>query len=90
MFKRNFLSRGSLDLFLNAVDALALGEELIHIRAKKPVDRTIDRPSAAMRNFWKFINVGMVNVLIALVGVGGAFVRRRRREIYTMQFDRDS
>lgn len=90
MFRRNFLSRGSLDLFLNAVDALALGEELIHIRAKKPVDRTIDRPSAATRNFWKFINVGLVNFFIAFVGVGGAFFRRRSRETYTIQYNRDS
>jgi ABC-type uncharacterized transport system involved in gliding motility auxiliary subunit/ABC-type transport system involved in cytochrome c biogenesis permease component len=90
MFKRNFLSQGSVDLFLNAVDALALGEELIHIRAKKPVDRAIDRPSAAVRNLWKFINLGMVNLAIAFVGAGGALLRRRRREAYTIQYDRDS
>ena len=90
MFKRGFLSQGSLDLFLNAVDALALSEELIHIRAKKPMDRTIDRPSAVMRNLWKFINLGLVNLVIAIVGVGGALVRRRRRESYTVQHDRNA
>ncbi len=90
MFKRSFLSQGSLDLVLNAVDALALGEELIHIRAKRPVDRAIDRPSAATRNLWKFVNIGMVNLFIACVGVGGALVRRRNRESYTIQHNRNS
>jgi len=90
MFKRGFLSQGSLDLFLNAVDALALSEELIHIRAKKLMDRTIDRPSAVMRNLWKFVNLGLVNLVIAIVGVGGALVRRRSRESYTVQHDRNA
>jgi ABC-type transport system involved in multi-copper enzyme maturation permease subunit/ABC-type uncharacterized transport system involved in gliding motility auxiliary subunit len=86
MFRRNFLTQGSLDLFLNAVDGLALREELIHIRAKKPVDRAIDRPSAASINLWKFVNLGLVNLVIALIGAGGAVVRRRRRELYTARY----
>ncbi len=90
MFRRNFLSQGSLDLFLNAVDALAIGEELIHIRAKKPIDRSIDRPSAAARNFWKFVNIGVVSLFVAFLGVGGALVRRWRRERYTVQHAHNS
>jgi len=86
MFRRGFLSQGSLDLFLNAVDALALGEDLIYIRAKKPVDRAIDRPSPAVRNFWKFVNMGLVNLLIAVIGVGGGWIRKKRREAYTVQY----
>jgi ABC-2 type transport system permease protein len=82
MFHRNFLSGGNLDFFLNSMDALTLGDDIINVRSKKQINRTISRPSASERQFWKFINLGLVNILIAALGIGGALLRRRARVAY--------
>jgi len=82
MFHRNFLSGGNLDFFLNSVDALTLGDDIINVRSKKQINRTISKPSAGTRQFWKFVNLGLVNIFIAALGVGGAFVRQRARATY--------
>jgi ABC-type transport system involved in multi-copper enzyme maturation permease subunit/ABC-type uncharacterized transport system involved in gliding motility auxiliary subunit len=82
MFHRNFLSGGNLDFFLNSVDVLALGDDIINVRSKKQVDRTISKPSPATKQLWKFVNLGLVNLLIAAIGVGSAVLRRRARTAY--------
>jgi ABC-type transport system involved in multi-copper enzyme maturation permease subunit/ABC-type uncharacterized transport system involved in gliding motility auxiliary subunit len=83
MLHRNFLGGGNLDFFLNSVDALALGDDIINVRGKKPIDRTMSKPSATARQFWKFVNLGLVNLLIAAIGLGSAVLRRRARAAYT-------
>ncbi|GAF98174.1 unnamed protein product, partial [marine sediment metagenome] len=69
MFNKNSLSRGNLDFFMNCTDALTLGEELIYIRSKKSVDRTIDKTSAAARSFWKFMTFVLMNIVVAAGGL---------------------
>ncbi len=83
MFHRNFLGGGNLDFFLNTVDALTLGEDIINVRSKKQINRSISRPSAPVRQFWKFVNLGLVPLVIAAVGIGNALARRRSRAAYT-------
>jgi ABC-type transport system involved in multi-copper enzyme maturation permease subunit len=83
MFHRNFLSSGNLDFFLNSIDALTLGDDIINVRSKKPIDRSISKPSVAARQLWKFVNLGLANLLIAVIGVGSAVLRRRARAAYT-------
>lgn len=83
MLHKNFLSGGNLDFFLNSVDALTLGDDIINVRSKKAINRTISKPSAGTRQFWKFVNLGLVNIVIATVGIGGALLRRRARAAYT-------
>ena len=46
MLHRNFLGGGNLDFFLNSVDALTLGDDIINVRSKKQVNRTISKPSS--------------------------------------------
>src|SRR5262252_2949307 len=82
MFHRNFLSGGNLDFFLNSMDALTLGDDLINVRSKKQINRTISRPSTSARQFWKFVNLGLVNIVIAALGIGGALLRQRARVAY--------
>ncbi len=83
MLQRNFLSGGNLDFFLNSVDALTLGDDIINVRGKKQTNRTISKPSPETRQFWKFVNLGLMNLLIAGIGIGGALLRRRARAVYT-------
>ncbi|MCY4513864.1 MAG: Gldg family protein [Candidatus Tectomicrobia bacterium] len=79
MFHRNFLIGGNTDLFLNSIDALTLGDDLIHLRGKKRIDRTISQPSPDVRRFWKFATVGGANLLVAAIGGIVALSRRQRR-----------
>ena len=83
MFHRNFFSGGHGDFFLNSVDALTLGDDLVNVRSKKRINRSISKPSGAERQFWRIMNLGLVNLGIAVVGVGGAMIRRRARAAYT-------
>ena len=86
MFRRDFLQAGNLDLFLNSVDAITLGDDLVNVRGRKPIDRVIDTPSSGVRQTWKIVNYGLASTLIALVGITVAFVRRRTRDAYTSKF----
>ena len=76
----------NLDLFLNSVDAVTLGKELIEVRGKKPVNRSIAQPDAGTKLFWNTVNYAAVNVLIAAIGIGVAVNRKRSRAAYAARF----
>jgi len=84
MFRKDFLQAGNLDLFMNSVDAITLGDDLVNVRGKKPMDRLINMPRTGERSFWKVINYGLATVIIAGVGIAMAVIRRRSRDAYTM------
>ncbi len=85
MFTKNFLGYpGHLDFVLNAIDSMTLGEDIVQVRGKKRVDRSMDKPTSAQSRWWWFVNLGLINMIVAGVGIGGAFMRRRMRESYTM------
>lgn len=86
IFRKNFLQAGNLDLFLNSVDAVTLGDELVNIRSRKPVDRMIDMPGATTRRVWKFVNYTLATAIIAGIGIVTTAMRRRARNAYTMSF----
>ena len=84
MFRKNFLQAANLDLFLNSVDAITLSEHLVNVRGTKPIDRIISRPSDRQRAMWQLANYGLANVIIAGIGLGFFFLRRRARNSYTV------
>lgn len=87
MFRKNFMQdRSSLDLFLNSVDAVTLGDDLIQVRSSKPIDRTIPPPTERQKNVWKFVNYALMSIIIAVTGIVIAFVRRHSRNAYTMAY----
>jgi ABC-type uncharacterized transport system involved in gliding motility auxiliary subunit len=73
---------GHLHFLLNAVDTLSLGEDLIQIRAKQPVDRSIGHVSAATKAWWRFF----VSFLMPLVIVGVGWMRLLLRRRATRQY----
>lgn len=85
MFTKSFMAQSNLEFFINCVDTLTLGDELIHIRSNKPVDRTIDRPSAATRSLWKFFSFASMNLVVAAAGLFRAFLLRRARQNYYLE-----
>lgn len=84
MFHKNFLQAGNLDLFLNSVDAITLGDDIVNVRGRKPIDRIIEKPTDRQRTLWKFVNYALVNILVAGAGVTVWAIRKRGRDAYTM------
>ncbi len=67
---------------LNAVDALALGDQLVNIRGKQPVDRHIERVSASQRTVHRLAVAGGVPLALALLGLTRALALQRRKDRY--------
>jgi len=86
MFNKNFLQQANLDLFLNTVDTVTLGEDIVSVRGKKPIDRVIDKPTDREKSFWRFINFAAVNGVIAGIGTVSALARRQSRNAYTASY----
>jgi ABC-2 type transport system permease protein len=82
----------NLDLFMNSVDALALSDDLVNVRGKKPMNRLITLSQSsednAKRTFWKSVNYGLMPLLIAVAGIGILVLRRQTRNAYTMHYAR--
>lgn len=76
---------GNLDFFMNSVDALTLGDELVTIRSKKVEDRNIGRiPSSAKVGWRLFVSV-VVPVMIAIIGALRVFLRKKTKQRYLKQ-----
>ncbi len=73
---------GHLNFFLNAMDVLTLGDALIGIRSKGLVGRALPKVSAPAKVAWRIFVMFLVPVLIALLGFGRAYMRRRTKQLY--------
>jgi ABC-type transport system involved in multi-copper enzyme maturation permease subunit/ABC-type uncharacterized transport system involved in gliding motility auxiliary subunit len=89
MFRKNFMQAGNLDLFLNSVDAVSLGDDIVNVRGRKPIDRMIKKPSKGQQTFWKTVNYAGVSTLVAIFGIALTVQRRRARNAYTMAHQND-
>jgi hypothetical protein len=52
------------------------------VRGKKRILRVVDRPKSIF--WWKFLHLGLLNILIAIGGFAAFLLRRRSRDAYTM------
>jgi ABC-type uncharacterized transport system involved in gliding motility auxiliary subunit len=74
--------------FINSVDALTLGDELINVRSKAKVTRLIEKVSAGTRLWYRFLVMGLAPLALALLGIGRLWMRRRRKEAYLREVAR--
>ncbi len=79
---------------VNCLDILTLSPDLpdlLNVRTRVSRDRGIQMPEASGSgfwnavNFWRFFNLGLVNMIIAGVGIVTAVLRRRSRHAYTVR-----
>lgn len=63
--------------FLNAVDYLTLGSDLISIRAKTLTDRPLDKISEAGKTWIKVINIILIPILIIIIGIVKFYLRKK-------------
>jgi len=83
MFQKSVVSRGGhLTFFLNAMDALTLGEDLISIRSKTPRDRGIGRVSRPAKVFWRVFVTLMIPLIIAVMGAVRVILRKKKKHDY--------
>jgi ABC-2 type transport system permease protein len=83
LFQKNLLRNGGhLNFFLNSVDAVTLGEELVTVRSKQPIDRTIGRLNPATKVIWRFLVTLMLPIGLALIGTFRMILRRQSKSNY--------
>jgi ABC-type uncharacterized transport system involved in gliding motility auxiliary subunit len=74
---------GHSTFFLNAVDAITLGEELIKVRSKVPVERAIKRVSGGQKIMWRFFTIFFFPIIVAIGGSLHLILRKRLKTIVT-------
>jgi gliding-associated putative ABC transporter substrate-binding component GldG len=65
--------------FLNTVDWLTLGEDLISIRSRGATDRPLKSLSEKGKTTVKMLNTYGIGILIALFGLGRFYIRHRKK-----------
>ena len=79
-----FLQQSQRDgqlFFLNTVDWLTLGEELINIRSHGATNRPLKEISESEKFFLKFISIAGVPILVVAFGLVRFFLRRRAKRL---------
>ncbi len=83
MFQKQLAQGGGhLNFFLNAVDAMTLGNALVEIRSQQATDRSIGRVSTGVKLGWRLFVTLFVPVLIVLIGSFRVFLRRQVKTNY--------
>ena len=67
--------------FLNAVDWLTLGEDLISIRSRGSTDRPLKPLTEREKTAVKVLNTYGIGVFIALFGLGRFYLRQRKKQL---------
>ncbi|MEW5802385.1 MAG: Gldg family protein [bacterium] len=65
--------------FLNSVDWLTLGEDLIGIRSRENTEHPLKSTEPHQRDIIRYLNIFGVSVLLILFGLGRAYVNQKRR-----------
>ncbi len=71
---------GNAAFALNSVDALALGDELIHVRTKAMVQRFIPPVSTNAKILWRAVTIFLIPSLWIAYGIARAVRRKKARE----------
>ena len=77
---------GHLNFFMNSIDVLTLGEELVTIRSKKPINRSIKRIAAGAKIGWRFTITMLIPIAIAIIGASRVFLRRKAKQNYLKEY----
>jgi ABC-type uncharacterized transport system involved in gliding motility auxiliary subunit len=87
-FQKHLLRNGGhLTFFLNCVDALSLGDELVRIRSKQPIERSLGLVPSATKVLWRFLATVLVPIAIAVIGIFKVILRRRSKQAYLKMLD---
>jgi ABC-2 type transport system permease protein len=83
MFEESFIQGGGmLTFFSNCIDAVSLGETLINIRSKQPINRTIRPLDKGEKLWYRFMTLFLIPLVVVLTGLVRVFIRRKQKEHY--------
>lgn len=83
MFEEDIIRNGGMaNLFINAVDALTLGGELIKIRGQQAVSRSIKALDKVKKLWYRFMTTVLVPLAVIILGSFRAVMRRKEKEQY--------
>ena len=68
--------------FLNTVDWLTMGEDLIGIRSRGLTDRPLKDVTEGVKSTVKFVNVFAIPILVIVYGLIRVYARRRARKVH--------
>ena len=70
---------GNIEFFLNAIDWFTWGKDLIGVRSRMVLDRTLPSLSEQQKTAIKFANLGGVPILLALFGIIRVYIRKKKK-----------
>ena len=70
---------GNIEFFLNAVDWFTWGKDLIGIRSRMVLDRTLPFLSEQQKTAIRFANLGGIPILLALFGIVRFYIRKKKK-----------
>jgi ABC-type uncharacterized transport system involved in gliding motility auxiliary subunit/ABC-type transport system involved in multi-copper enzyme maturation permease subunit len=83
MFQDDIIKNGGmLDFFINSLDALTLGGELINIRGHREIERKIKPLSKGEKLWYRFLTILCVPCVFVVLGVVRVVWRRKEKEQY--------
>ena len=83
MFEEEIIRNGSMaNLFINSVDALTLGGELIKIRGHRPLGRSIVSLTNIKKLWYRFMTIFLVPLVVIILGGIRALLRKKEKEKY--------
>ena len=83
MFEEEFIQAGgAINLFVNSVDALTLGGQLINIRTHQSINRSIKVLNKIEKLWYRFLTILLVPVIVVAFGSIRAILRRKEKELY--------
>ncbi|MCK5260258.1 MAG: Gldg family protein [Candidatus Omnitrophica bacterium] len=83
MFEEDIIRNGGMaNLFINSVDALTLGGELIKIRGHRPISRSIKTVNKMKKLWYRFMTIFLVPLIVIILGSIRAVLRKKEKEQY--------
>jgi len=70
---------GNIEFFLNAVDWFTWGKDLIGVRSRMVLDRTLPFLSEQQKTAIRFANLGGIPILLALFGIIRFYIRKKKK-----------
>jgi len=83
MFEEDLIQGGGMaNLFMNSVNSLTLGGELIKIRSRRPISRSISAVKSIEKLWYRFMTMFLVPIAVIIIGSVRAVMRRKEKELY--------
>jgi gliding-associated putative ABC transporter substrate-binding component GldG len=83
MFEDDLIKTGGArNLFINSVDALTLGDELINIRSHQAIDRVVKKLGGMQKLWFRFLTIVFIPIVMIILGSLRVIFRRKEKQQY--------